>query len=251
MYEHHPQSPFQPPDSPNVGIWRYLDLAKFVFLLEHEALYFSRADRLGDPYEGAVSDPAITEREMRDREIFGDNEREWASGLSGHDSLNLLMVRSTFLSCWNISPVENAGLWSVYAGRGVAIRSTFERLRDSLSCDEILQIGVVRYIDYRSDPMPNDGLAPLVHKRKHYEWEGELRAAIVGRWTEEQGDKWRWAKEDPRLGIEVGVDLEQLIEEIRVAPGEQVLGDIVPALVHRYDLKVPVEQSALDDPPRF
>lgn len=33
-------------------LWRYLDLAKLLFLLEHRALWFSRLDTLGDPYEG-------------------------------------------------------------------------------------------------------------------------------------------------------------------------------------------------------
>ena len=33
-------------------LWRYMDFTKFVSLLEKSALFFPRADKLGDPFEG-------------------------------------------------------------------------------------------------------------------------------------------------------------------------------------------------------
>ena len=39
-----------PPD--DVVLWRYMDFTKFVSLLEKSALFFPRADKLGDPFEG-------------------------------------------------------------------------------------------------------------------------------------------------------------------------------------------------------
>jgi hypothetical protein len=41
----------QPPDT-RIRVWRYMDLAKFLWCLQHEALFFARLDRLGDPFEG-------------------------------------------------------------------------------------------------------------------------------------------------------------------------------------------------------
>ena len=41
----------QPPD-PSISVWRYMDLAKLMWLLQRRALYFSRLDKLGDPFEG-------------------------------------------------------------------------------------------------------------------------------------------------------------------------------------------------------
>jgi hypothetical protein len=52
MYEQHPE--FNPPDNENCKIWRYLDIPKFFWLLEKQSLYFSRADLLGDPFEGSI-----------------------------------------------------------------------------------------------------------------------------------------------------------------------------------------------------
>jgi hypothetical protein len=34
-------------------VWRYMDFTKFVSLLDGNALFFSRADRLSDAWEGA------------------------------------------------------------------------------------------------------------------------------------------------------------------------------------------------------
>ena len=38
---------------PQMRLWRYMDFAKFIALLDHRALHFARADHLGDPFDGA------------------------------------------------------------------------------------------------------------------------------------------------------------------------------------------------------
>src|SRR5258706_8693532 len=43
------------PIDPKMPVWRYLDLAKLLSLLETRALYFSRGDLLGDPFEGSIT----------------------------------------------------------------------------------------------------------------------------------------------------------------------------------------------------
>ena len=46
--------------APETELWRYMDFAKFVSMLEQRSIYFARADVLGDPFEGASG---ITERQ--------------------------------------------------------------------------------------------------------------------------------------------------------------------------------------------
>ena len=53
MYKEHPV--FEKPENENTKIWRYLDFTKFVSLLDKSALFFTRADRLNDPFEGSYS----------------------------------------------------------------------------------------------------------------------------------------------------------------------------------------------------
>lgn len=63
MFEPHPD--VNPPSNPDVPIWSYMDLARLVSLLSHRALWFSRADLLGDPHEGAVGARGAEERRRR------------------------------------------------------------------------------------------------------------------------------------------------------------------------------------------
>ena len=53
MYKEHPV--FEKPHDLNIKIWRYLDFTKFASLIDKQALFFSRADCLGDPFEGSYS----------------------------------------------------------------------------------------------------------------------------------------------------------------------------------------------------
>ena len=52
MYKEH--RVFNPPESDAV-LWKYMNFTKFVSLLEKQALFFARADKLGDPFEGSFS----------------------------------------------------------------------------------------------------------------------------------------------------------------------------------------------------
>jgi hypothetical protein len=47
-------SVFKEPEDREIKIWRYMDFTKLVFSLEESGLFFSRLDRLGDPFEGSV-----------------------------------------------------------------------------------------------------------------------------------------------------------------------------------------------------
>jgi hypothetical protein len=44
------------PENLETPIWRYIDFAKFVGMLERRALHFSQLASLGDPFEGIPSE---------------------------------------------------------------------------------------------------------------------------------------------------------------------------------------------------
>ena len=52
MYE---ESPFCTPPPDDAVLWRYMDFTKFVSVLDKRALFFSAADKFGDPFEGSIS----------------------------------------------------------------------------------------------------------------------------------------------------------------------------------------------------
>jgi hypothetical protein len=50
---------FLQPADRRVKVWRYMDLAKFIWLLKEKRLFMARLDRLSDPYEGSLTAKTI------------------------------------------------------------------------------------------------------------------------------------------------------------------------------------------------
>ena len=50
--------------SADAMLWRYMDFPKFVSMLKEGALWFSRADLLGDPLEGSFTQARAIERQQ-------------------------------------------------------------------------------------------------------------------------------------------------------------------------------------------
>ncbi len=48
---------FTPPDNVDVKLWRYMDLTRFVSMLEEKGVLFTRADLFDDKFEGTMSKP--------------------------------------------------------------------------------------------------------------------------------------------------------------------------------------------------
>ena len=73
---------------------------------------------------------------------------------------------------------ETELLWSRYSfmDGGVAIQSTFERLRLSLNIPHAVYIGIMKYMDWETEPTPiGNMMNPIVTKRINYRDEKELR----------------------------------------------------------------------------
>src|ERR1700730_1357926 len=160
---------FKPPSDPDAPIWRYMDLAKFLSLLENDALYFSRADKVGDAFEGSLPDSWVEKR----RAWYGSADED----VQPQELLEHLARRKhTYLSCWHMNKLESVAMWKIYEGgegKGIAIRSKYSSLRDSINDDGLtLYIGTVRYIDYATDDIDwYSEFLPYVHKRKSFEFE--------------------------------------------------------------------------------
>ena len=243
MYKTHPV--FKPP-ADAAPLWRYMELSKFLALLEDQALFFARADAMADKFEGASGPATLVARSQLDRGV--------AAVLTQAASFNRLMTNFTYLNCWHASKYESAAMWGLYQrdGCGLAIRSTFERLTASMQSDLFIYAGVVEYIDYESIPIPEtNGYAPYMHKRMSFEHEREVRAVIqdMGSGYEVYGNK----KHVPLVpGLLIPVDLEHLVESVYVAPGaEEWFAKLVEKLVRRYGYKWPVCHSDLSRDPVY
>ena len=244
---------------PNSLLWRYMDFAKFVSLLENRAIFFSSADRLGDPFEGSLPKNNIASRLASPH--FSREEE-----ISKYAFVMEQLRRFTLISCWCESEHESEAMWKLYSSAqgGVAIKTDFDSLENSFKTDEQIYIERVRYVDYDTDRIPEDDpLAPYLHKRQSFEHEREVRAIVqnpppginlselrtsIRNIEEILSRKWM----DSPSGAYYEVDLNLLIKEVIVDP---FAPDWFPALVNavaeRYQLEAPIVLSSLTALPNF
>jgi len=246
MYKEHPV--FEKPENGNAKIWRYIDFTKFASLLDKSALFFTRADRLGDSFEGSYSRANI---KLRPRVYKGMPP----AILENMSKFYETMVKYTAINCWHLSEYESDAMWKLYlkSNEGIAIQSSFDLLKTSLK-DEIhdVHIGRVKYIDFEKDWMSEGNtLYPFVHKRKSFEHEKELRA-VIQEFRYKKNGEIDWSKPSFDDGIYIQVDLAVLVDRIYLAPtSPKWLFELVKSITERYNLDKNVLQSSLDDIPVY
>lgn len=206
-------------------VWRYLDFAKFLDLLQTRELHFTRVDHLQDPFEHALS----RARACKDKRKFG--------------------LRVDYVNCWFQSQLESAAMWSIYAAAGIAVRSDFDRVKKVLpplsqrfDGFEIGQLafGSVDYLDEEEigarlrDPSRRDNLT--FAKRKSFSHEQEMRLII--------GVKCKIRDAPPFLRQKV--NLESLIDTIHISPtAPKWVADVVQREVRHYGLEINLIHSTL------
>lgn len=249
MYKKH--NIFKEPSDKNVKIWRYFDFAKFISLLETKSLWFTRADKLEDPFEGSFPKSNIRYRSKIYKDIPSKKLpliSEFFRNLRQH----------TFLNCWHENEHESAAMWDLYSrnNEGIAIQSTFQRLSDCFRDykKEDIFIGKVTYIDYQRDWMPeNNSFFPFIHKRKSFEHEKEIRALVQHFNLDKKTGKITLAIDMASNGLMVPVDIALLIENIYVSPkSPKWIYELVTSLLKRYDFRdKEVNRSYLAEKPLF
>ncbi len=233
MYEEHPE--FSPPPL-NATLWRYIDFTKFVSLLDREALFFSRLDKLGDPFEGSV--PKATQ-DMRPVMFEGmDIPSELIPNMiESFSESKGKRVRRALVNCWHENENESEAMWKLYGGAsGIAIKTTFKKLSDCLIDSTPMFIGRIKYIDYDTTIIGEGNiLASLLVKRKSFEHEQEVR--IVSGDFDQEIEGGNYYK----------VDTHTLIHEVVVAPySPRWFVNLVESVATRYDLKAPISKSGMD-----
>ncbi len=203
--------PLPIPREPHAAVWRYLNFAKFMWLLEARALFLPYTDLFLDALEGGRRRPSHDDERVR--------------------------ARRAAVSSWHASEHESEAMWRIYSPpqEALALRSTYERLRAGLP--DYVRIHLVQYSD--TPPATDDPLLPFFFKRKAYEHEKELRAVVgrppAGSNVIEEENGWQ-----------LPVDVSRVIERVYVSPfSQQWFYDLVQGVIRRYGLGIPVERSEL------
>lgn len=244
MYKEHPD--FNSPPSDAV-LWRYMDFTKFVSLMEKQSLFFARADKLGDPFEGSFSRANETLRPILYKDKIPENVLQTFAEFTKE------LPRFTLVNCWHENFYESEAMWKLYARErdGIAIKTNFDSLKKSFTCSEEIRIGRVSYADYKSDFIPESStFFPYLHKRKSFEHEKEVRALDQIIPTNDRGIDT--SQDICGIGKYYKVDPSLLIQEVIVAPfAPDWFLELVKSVTIRYNFDFPVVRSIQADKPTW
>lgn len=255
MREKHPVFDSQP--DPQSIVWRYFDFPKFTALLARRALYFSRADLLGDPLEGSFTKALEMERNrLRARPPEGQTAEELESVFDQWRRIGQIGTKSIYVNCWHEGDHESMAMWKGYGGGpyGVAIRSTFGRLDEAMpvkcatgSGEQSVFLGRVRYIDYSSETdhiAVGNMYAPFMYKAVAYGHEREVRAVLA--------DIPAGMSGTPAAGHLVTLDVSRLGEKVIVSPLSPAwFEDLVRATCKQFGLDLPIVKSVVSMAPIY
>jgi hypothetical protein len=240
-------------------LWRYMDFAKFLAMLKQKGLYFAKADRLEDPFEGAMGlarreeawdsyyleyfrrvvatpPPGSAVRDLSPQDIESSAQRLLEQLKAGN-----LKDRSSLVSCWHANTVESEALWRLYcppSTAGVAIRTTARALWAATSEEPSAVVGRVHYVDFRTDYA--DLQERIFCKRLSLAHENEVRAVIQGNLDSSIG------------GRLVLCELASLIECVVVSPfAPPWFPEIAEDVTDRFGYNFEVRPSELLDQPFY
>lgn len=154
----------------NEYLWKYMDIHKFLDLINHKCIIFSRMDQFEDALEGIPSDTLSRflkinkDSKLNLAQIIIDHEKLIAKSkpeLFGRLDEVLQIQTRNYISCWFYEQSESMAMWNLYSNAdGIALKVPFGKLKSNLKLNESsisnFICGNVNYFNYRKhDPYMN------------------------------------------------------------------------------------------------
>ena len=246
-------------------LWRYMSLEKFANILATNSLFFTRADKFEDPFEGHVPRQIVSIY----RSAVSSYEKEHFGELSQSPILKIVRALRKYVmcSCWHQGEHESMAMWDKYRTQNssIVIKTPLENLKNSLPDIPDVFIGEIKYIDEHNHidvlenvSVMNLGHQPYFYKRKPFEYEREVRVVIdlesfALDLINQGGTEVTGFPDNCEMGTPLKVNVETLIgenSEVITSPyAEQWITDTVALIVKQYGFQFPVNPSKLLDKP--
>ena len=230
-----------------------MDLTKLLALMDSQTLFFPRADKLGDPFEGSWPKQNVADRYVVPPEIEEKYAKNYRQSMQNLGKISKAWTTYAAISCWHLNQYESAAMWNLYlsSNAGIAVKTTYAKFRDSFVDDEPVYVGSVKYIDYEKDKIPGlNMLAPYAHKRMSFEHEQEVRAVVLK--VADFSNPVSGGKSPIEMGIPIKIDISKLVSCIYVAPSSPTwFFDLVQAVVLRFGYDFEVVQSDMINEPVY
>lgn len=261
-------------------IQRYMDLPKFVSLVQTRSLYLAKMAAFEDALEGGLTvddffktsnapahiDLAINDIWPRAAETADERASRLESSKLAQSEVTERQFQTPFgsyprddaerlfpacrewiyVSCWHQSEHECVAMWRLY-GRdknSVCIFSTDEQLKAAVvldsSCDS-LEVEQVKYISHINDGFSESPLDPFISKSKPYAFERETRVVT---WNSRLD--LSTSPKNEKSGLLLEANLGKLIQKVVVSPhADPWFKDIVKKLCEDARLSLDVEDSVI------
>ena len=239
----------------NYRLVKYLDITKFISLLQRKSLFFCRLDKLEDHFEGTTSKANFNYRvqwykHMHDINFFKDeyDEEKVKKNVQEQYDFEKKLKALNCVCCWNKNESESAALWKIYSDfhKGIMITTSVERIEKAFKTTQgEIHLSEIRYIDLNKDRMPDGNTMYLmIHKHKAYSFEEEVRLI----YEESPHNAWTydWSKEEVEEGKYLSVNLEVLIDKIIISPySPNWYLNLIQNITDKYELNREIKKSEL------
>lgn len=241
------------PENQEAEIWRFLNLPKFLDLIQTSELYFCRADLFADEQEGLPPEEYLATFGLHPLDI--NDRRE----LINHIGSDAQFREGFYVNCWYLFREETLQMWKEYGTEGVAITSQYKLLKSALAAlSDRAYIGRVRYGPQHLMGKSANIFRYITTKRSKYAHEREVRAFLwnpetnagINRHIDTEGRVHPRPLTPPPPNVAKGekrrVDLQTLVKSVVVSPwaSPNTLDAITQSIRDR-GYKIPIQPSGL------
>lgn len=223
-----------------IKLWRYMNLAKLISLLDTKAIWLARADTFRDKHEGRFPD------EMRGliEKAYESFRADDPSPIKDAEDFQDYLLKNTFISCWHKNIDENMAMWEIY-GRdtnAIAVQTTVSRIRNGTDSSGLnghsLLFKPVVYQKAEDVPGVLSYEDCFFRKRPHFAFEQEVRISL------DTYSRATPTKNTP-YGHQLRCSIDKLIESIYIHPDSaKWFQDVVVSITKHYQVKVNVKPGA-------
>jgi hypothetical protein len=220
--------------------WRYMDLAKFVSMLEQKALWLARADAFRDRHEGRFPDDM---RRLIEKSYEGFDDDD-DSPVKDADDFQDYLVKNTFISCWHENLDENMVMWEIYGrdNNALAVQTTVGRISRSISTSGITGHSLLlKKVAYQKASEISGNLLYedcFFIKRPHFFFEKEVRVSL------DTYSRMNPSKNTPH-GHKLPANINELVETVMVHPdSSEWFVNVVNSIVKKYKINAQVVRGA-------
>lgn len=224
--------------SDDTKLWRYIDLSKFVSLLDSKALWLARSDTFRDQREGQFPP------EMRKaiEEAYEKLPKKEDSPIQNADDFQEYLCKNAYVSCWHKNVDENMVMWELYGrdSNSVAIQTTVGKLKSNISKIDSggleFHLKNVRYSSAEDLEGKFNYTTPFFIKRPYFSFEQEARILLS-----------TYSAINPNKHTPIGKAIElkiEAIEKVLVHPdSHDWFVRVVESISANYGLKDVVERG--------